>query len=78
MNEWSAGHLPDALHVELGRFHDPTQVTLPDGPITVMCGHGERAMSEASILRRSGREVSVLAGGPADWAAATGTPLTTR
>lgn len=37
------------------------------GPVTVMCGHGERAMTAASLLAARGhREVSVLAGGPAD------------
>jgi hydroxyacylglutathione hydrolase len=42
----------------------------------VMCGHGERAMSGASILARLGRrDLSVLASGPEDWAAATGGTL---
>ena len=46
--------------------------------MTVMCGHGERAMSGASILQAAGhRDVSVLAGGPEDWQAATGTDLET-
>ena len=41
------------------------------GPVTVMCGHGERAMSGASVLERAGRhDVSVLLGGPSDWTAA--------
>lgn len=72
-NEWDAGHLPGAIHVELG---DLAQATIPDGPVTVMCGHGERAMTGASLLEAGGHHrVSVLAGGPADWSAATGTPL---
>jgi len=71
--EWVAGHLPGALHVELGRIHD---ADVPDGPITVMCGHGERAMTGASILAAGGHDaVSVLAGGPDDWSRATGTAL---
>jgi hypothetical protein len=41
-----------------------------------MCGHGERAMGAASLLRRSGRrDVSVLCGGPDDGAEATGQHL---
>ena len=49
---------------------------LPDGPITVMCGHGERAMTGASILTARGhRDVSVLDGGPDTWAAWSGQPL---
>ena len=48
---------------------------MPDGAV-VMCGHGERAMTAASLLRREGRRgLAVLSGGPADWAAAAGRPL---
>ena len=73
--EWVSGHLPGAVHVELGRLPG-TEV--PDGPVTVMCGHGERAMTGASLLTAAGLgAVSVLTGGPTDWSAATGTPLTT-
>jgi hydroxyacylglutathione hydrolase len=72
-NEWDAGHLPGAVHIELGDLPD---ATVPAGPLTVMCGHGERAMSGASLLIRAGhREVSVLAGGPDSWSAATGVEL---
>ena len=45
--EWAAGHVPGAVHVELGALHD---ADVPDGPITAMCGHGERAMTGASVL----------------------------
>jgi glyoxylase-like metal-dependent hydrolase (beta-lactamase superfamily II)/rhodanese-related sulfurtransferase len=73
-SEWEAGHLPGAMHVELGSLTDP----IAAGPVTVMCGHGERAMSGASILERLGhREISVLAGGPADWARQSGHELIT-
>ena len=49
---------------------------VPDGPLTVMCGHGERAMTAASILTGRGRrDVIVLDGGPDTWAASTGQPL---
>jgi len=73
--EWAGGHLPGAIHVELGALRD---APLPDAPMTVMCGHGERAMTGASLLAAAGyREVSVLAGGPGDWHAATGVDLHT-
>ena len=74
-NEWQAGHVPGAFHVELASVRDLGPRQLPAGPVTVMCGHGERAMTAASILQGSGCEVSVLVGGPAEWVAATGTPL---
>jgi len=77
-SETSAGHLPDALTIELGvlagALAPPDQV--PDGPMTVMCGHGERAMTAASLLAGDGHEdVRVLTGGPSEWAAASGKSL---
>jgi hydroxyacylglutathione hydrolase len=69
-NEFSAGHVPDAIHVELGDAAEQVSA-LPPGPLTVMCGHGERAMSAVSILAALGRtEISVLVGGPDDVVAA--------
>lgn len=74
-NEFASGHVPGALGVELGETA-ALAATLPPGPLTVMCGHGERAMSAASILAAHGRaDVSVLVGGPADVAAARGQRL---
>ena len=74
-NEYAAGHVPGARHVELGAI--PT-TSLPDEPFTVMCGHGERAMTAASLLTARGHtHVSVLDGGPDTWAAATGRDLDT-
>ncbi len=74
-DEWNAGHVPGAIHVELG---DLATATVPAGPLTVMCGHGERAMSGASILSAAGHDdVAVLAGGPEDWHTVTGTDLET-
>jgi hydroxyacylglutathione hydrolase len=74
-NEFDSGHVPGALSMELG---DAAALgsTLPAGPLTVMCGHGERAMSAASILAAQGRaDVSVLVGGPAEVAAVRGQRL---
>ena len=72
-SEWDAGHLPGAVHIELGTLAD---ADIPAGPITVMCGHGERAMSGASLLEVRGRhELAVLNGGPDDWSSTTGVIL---
>ena len=74
-SEYVAGHVPDAVHLELGDLPTHTDA-VPDEPVTVMCGHGERAMTAATLLRRAGHHhVSVLDGGADDWARATGRPL---
>ena len=52
--EWETGHVPGALHVELGGLRDLTGARLPDEPLTLMCGHGERAMTGASVLEARG------------------------
>jgi hydroxyacylglutathione hydrolase len=66
-NEYAAGHLPGAVNIELGHLVNHTDEV--DGRTVVMCGHGERAMSAASLLERAGRgPVAVLLGGPEDWA----------
>jgi rhodanese-related sulfurtransferase len=74
-SEYTEGHLPHAAHIELG--HLPEQAgEVAAGPITVMCGHGERAMTAATLLQRNtNRDVSVLDGGVWDWAHATGQTL---
>ncbi len=72
--EFTAGHLPGTVHIELGDLSAQAQA-VPDGAV-VMCGHGERAMTAASLLARAGRRgLAVLVGDAADWAAATGRPL---
>jgi glyoxylase-like metal-dependent hydrolase (beta-lactamase superfamily II)/rhodanese-related sulfurtransferase len=72
--EYAAGHVPGAVHVELGDLPARAQ-DAPAGSV-VMCGHGERAMTAASLLQRAGRRgLAVLVGGAPDWAAATGRPL---
>ena len=74
-NEFAAGHIPGAVHVELGDLATGT-AAVPSRPTVVMCGHGERAMGAASLLARAGhRDVAVLDGGPTDWAEATGQTL---
>jgi len=74
-SEYADGHVPGAGHVELGVLPD-LAAAQDAGPVTVMCGHGERAMTAASVLERAGRnDVTVLLGGPHEWAAAHGATL---
>ncbi|MFF4762076.1 rhodanese-like domain-containing protein [Streptomyces sp. NPDC001292] len=66
--------MPGAVHIELGDLAARGE-DVPEGAV-VACGHGERAMTAASLLERAGRtDLTVLEGGPADYAAATGKHL---
>lgn len=75
LNEYQQGHVPGAVHMELGSLESAT-TSLPDGPLTMQCGHGERAMTAASLLARLGRtDVSVVRGGPKDACRVSGQQL---
>jgi glyoxylase-like metal-dependent hydrolase (beta-lactamase superfamily II)/rhodanese-related sulfurtransferase len=72
-SEFEAGHVAGALPVELGSLIAPGGS--PPGEAVYMCGHGERAMSGASIAERSGHHPTVFVGSPGDWARAIGKRL---
>jgi glyoxylase-like metal-dependent hydrolase (beta-lactamase superfamily II)/rhodanese-related sulfurtransferase len=66
-SEWAGGHVPGAHHVELGSVV-VSAGSIPPGPLTIYCGHGERAMTAASLLEAQGREnLAVLDGGFDAW-----------
>jgi hydroxyacylglutathione hydrolase len=66
-SEWASGHIPGARHVELGSVMASAGL-IPPGPLTIYCGHGERAMTAASLLEAQGRgSVAVLDGGFDAW-----------
>lgn len=72
--EHIAGHIPGAVGIELGELTARTDEAPADA--VVACGHGERAMTAASLLARAGHhDLAVLDGGPGDWAKATGRTL---
>ncbi len=69
--EWTAGHIPGAIHIENGRLpYD--ELPLPqDRPIAIHCQHGARSVAGFSALTRRGyRNLSVIKGGFAAWEAA--------
>jgi glyoxylase-like metal-dependent hydrolase (beta-lactamase superfamily II)/rhodanese-related sulfurtransferase len=69
-NEFAAGHVPGAAHIELGAL---PEAAAPDGPVATMCGKTERAMTAASVLQRAGHgDVAVLRGGFTGWSAIAG------
>jgi hydroxyacylglutathione hydrolase len=74
-SEYASGHLPGALNWQLGELPAHQSEDQAE-PYLVMCGHGERAATAASLLLRAGpRDVAVLDGGPAQWADTTGEAL---
>lgn len=63
--EWEAGHVPGAIHIELGVVPDHTG-EVPAGAV-VHCGTGQRAMTAASLMQRRGpSEVAVTTASPRD------------
>jgi glyoxylase-like metal-dependent hydrolase (beta-lactamase superfamily II)/rhodanese-related sulfurtransferase len=72
-SEVDMGRVAGAMTIELGSI--PSRAADVPGGVTVMCGHGERAMTAASLLERSGRECTVFEGSPAAWARAKGERL---
>jgi rhodanese-related sulfurtransferase len=72
-SEVASGKIRGASAVEAGSI---TSRSLPEGPLTLYCGHGQRGMTAASLLERTGRTgLNVLVGGPDEWSEATGEPL---
>ncbi|MFE9643170.1 rhodanese-like domain-containing protein [Streptomyces sp. NPDC006365] len=72
--EHVAGHIAGAVHIELGDLAGHADEA-PAGAV-VACGHGERAITAASLLARAGHhDLAVLDGGPGAWAKATGRTL---
>lgn len=69
LSEWADGHLAQATHLELGDI--PAQADRFERNVQVHCGHGQRAMTAASLLERAGvEEITVSTGGPDEIAAA--------
>jgi rhodanese-related sulfurtransferase len=72
-SEYEDGHVPGALHLELGSLPDAADAAA--GPTTMICAHGERAMTAASVAERQGHRPQVFLGGAERWARSVGRPL---
>lgn len=72
--EWSAGHIPGALHIPLGDV-DARRGELPsDRPVIVACRSGARSARAVKLLASHGLDVYNLTGGTQAWHA-SGLPL---
>jgi hydroxyacylglutathione hydrolase len=66
-SEWRQGHVPGAVHIELGALADRA-AEVPAGRVVAHCMHGQRSMTAASVLERAGRgDIAVFTGGPDRW-----------
>ncbi len=69
--EWRAGHLPKAIHVELGRLPDDDLSLPQDDLMVIHCGHSDRSIVGISVLEQRGyRNLALLEGGYSNWLAA--------
>ncbi len=68
VDEWQAGHIPNALHFHIGDLPQHLDEVPRDIPLAIICRTGHRAEIAASIIAASGREVMVVQGGVPDWA----------
>ena len=69
-DEWNAGHIPGALHVENGRLASEDLPVPKDAPIVVHCHTGNRSTIGISVLARRGyTNLTLLENGLAAWEA---------
>ncbi len=67
-DEWRVGHLPRAIHLDVGRL-PMSQPSVPrDERMLVHCGHADRSTVGISVLERHGyRNLMLLDGGYSGW-----------
>lgn len=71
LDEWTQGHLPNALHLSKGILERDIEKTIPKNskPIIVYCGGGYRSAISADNLQKMGyKEVYSMQGGIKRWA----------
>ncbi len=69
-DEWRAGHLPRAIHLDAGQLPLSQPAVSKEERIVVHCGHADRSTVGLSLLERWGyRDLMLLDGGYSDWQA---------
>ncbi len=70
-DEWRAGHLPRALHLDAGHLPGAQPPVARDETLVVHCHHSDRSTVGISLLERSGyHDLRLLDGGFKGWRAA--------
>jgi rhodanese-related sulfurtransferase len=74
-DEWDAGHAPGAHHVPMSSLIARIDEVPAEGPVVVICRHGQRSAQVVNYLIAQGRDNVVnLDGGMVDWVSA-GRPI---
>jgi len=77
LDEWSAGHVPEAVHVPMMEIPGRIEEIPREGEVVVVCRVGSRSGQVVAFLRHNGFENVVnLDGGMASWSMA-GRPVVT-
>ncbi len=67
-HEWSAGHVPGALHIYVPDIPHRAVEIPPEAPVAVHCASGYRAGIAASLLEQAGLKRIIHVNGPySDW-----------
>lgn len=67
MDEWQAGHAPDAVHIPLGELPARWRELPDDAALYVVCRSGGRSAQATKALNQAGRNASNVAGGMQAW-----------
>jgi len=70
LDEWDAGHAPDALHVPMSVMQERVDDVPRDKTAVVVCRSGGRSARVTEFLIANGFDAVNVAGGMKDWAAA--------
>lgn len=74
IDEWQAGHAPQATHIPLGELQARVEELPHDTEVYVICRVGGRSAQAAMWLNHIGRKAINVDGGMQSWAAA-GRPM---
>ena len=77
LDEWNAGHAPEATHIPMGELGAQIGRVDPAQPIIIICRSGRRSDHAAAALRNAGYDAYNFSGGMHAWQQAGGTVLTT-
>lgn len=76
MDEWNAGHAPQAIHIPLGELGSQVSRMDPSQQIVIICRSGRRSDHATAALRNAGYDAYNFSGGMQAWQQAGGAVLT--